>query len=116
MAHLEILDRDTLDEFLASPYAVLILAKTDCAACAAWSAELGESLEGLAADDQLNSVRFGKLVLNQPGLGGFKRSSPWLKDVNDLPFTALYSDNEYRRGFIGSGWQRLVNRLNRVLA
>jgi hypothetical protein len=44
MAHLEFLDRDSLDEFLASPYAVLILAKTDCAACAAWSAELDETL------------------------------------------------------------------------
>lgn len=116
MAHLEILDRDSLDEFLASPHAVLILAKTDCAACASWSAELVAALQDLPADDRLGTVRFGKLILNQPGLGAFKRNSPWLKDVNDLPYTVLYADNEYRRGFIGGGWQRLVNRLNRVLS
>ncbi len=116
MALLEILDRESLGDFLSSPHAVLVLAKSDCVACAAWSEELSGFLAALPEGDRLGAVRYGKLLLNQPGLGFFKRTSLWLKDVRDLPFTALYVGGEYSRGFIGGGQTRLLNRLNRTLS
>ena len=116
MAQLEILNSESLGDFLTSPHAVLVLAKSDCAACAVWSEELSGFLAALPEGHRFGGVRYGKLLLNQPGLGFFKKSSPWLKDVRDLPFTALYAGGEYQRGFIGGGQARLINRLNRILS
>lgn len=115
MAQLEELDKDTLGPFLDSPVCVLILAKTGCAACAAWGAELTAFLATLGDDDPLSGVRYGKLILNQRGLSDFKKASPWLQDVKDLPFNVLYRDGENVRSFAGGGTERLVNRLKRVL-
>jgi hypothetical protein len=104
MTQIEILHPQTLPGFLESAVGVLLLAKSDCDACERWTTELNAHLASLDADDSLNAVRFAKIVLNQPGLGFFKKASPWLRDVNDLPFTAIYVDGEYTRGFIGGGF------------
>jgi hypothetical protein len=110
-SRLETLDPGNLDAFLASPVAVLVLTKRDCAACAGWS----QVLQGfLAEDTRWKGVRFGKLVLDQPGLGAFKKASPWLKDVTDLPFNAIYTKGELGGTFLGSGLERLVARLERL--
>jgi hypothetical protein len=108
---LEMLGPDTLDAFLASPVAVLVLTKRDCAACASWS----EVLEGfLAEDERWKGVRFGKLILDQPGLGTFKKASPWLREVTDLPYNVLYKDGQLAATFLGAGLPRLVARLERL--
>jgi hypothetical protein len=108
MARLETIDGSNWREFLAAPRAVLILAKTTCAACAAWSDELGAFLDG---DGRFADVRFGKMYLDRPGLIDFKRGNPWLAEVDDLPFNLLYERGERRKSWPGGGVERLVDRL-----
>ena len=109
---LEILDRESWRDFLASNAAVLILGKSDCDACAAWTLEI-ESF--LADDTDWSAVRFGKLELDRGGLAEFKRENPWLADVHDLPYTLVYVGGERRKEFLGAGIERLVNRMKRVI-
>ena len=109
---LEKLERETWREFLGAPAAVLMLGKTDCEACAAWTQEL----EGFLADDtEWTHVRFGKIELDRGGLGEFKKENSWLMDINDLPYTIIYVDGERKKEFLGSGIARLVNRMRRVI-
>ncbi len=108
MARLETINGTNWREFLAAPRAVLILAKTTCAACAAWSEELTSFLEG---DPRFADVRFGTMYLDRPGLIDFKRGNPWLAEVEDLPFNLLYVDGERRKSWPGGGIDRLVDRL-----
>jgi len=109
---LELLDRDTWEDFLSADAAVLILGKSDCAACAAWTSEL----QGFLADDQdWTNVRFGKIDLDVGGLAGFKKENAWLAEIKDLPFTLIYVDGERKKDFLGSGVSRLVNRMQRVI-
>lgn len=111
MSQLEEVNRENWEEFLGAPMAVLMLGKSDCQACQAWTLELNEFL---ANDDQFSDVRFGKLLLDQGGMGAFKKASPWLANVNDLPHNAIYVNGEKVKDFIGSGVERLTNRLNRL--
>ena len=111
-SRLEILDRETWREFLDSPGAVLILGKSDCDSCAAWTQELETFL---ADDTEWSNVRFGKIELDRGGLGAFKKETPWLAEVKDLPFTLVYVNGEKKKEFLGSGIERLVNRMRRVI-
>jgi hypothetical protein len=115
MPVLEILDGTNVMDALNHPIFVLVLAKKDCVACQQWGEELTTFLSTLPEDSSLQQVRFGKLILDQPGLRTFKKASPWLAEVNDLPYNAIYQDGAYVRGFLGSGTTRLVNRINRLL-
>ena len=65
---------------------------------------------------QWQHVAFGKLELDRPGLGSFKKANTWLSEVDDLPFTILYMAGDRKKNFVGSGIERLVNRMNRVFA
>jgi len=101
------------EAFIAhDPAAVLVLTKSDCAACAAWSEELTAWLE---SGDAPEGVRVGKMVLDVPGLGAFKKASPWLKGVDSLPFNVIYANGEVAKQFAGSGVARLEGRLAKVL-
>ena len=111
MSRLESLDRDNWREFLASPSAVLMLGKSDCEACQAWAGELSTFLE---QDDQWTHVRFGKLELDRGGLAAFKKENTWIAGLTDLPYNVIYVDGEKKKEFLGSGVERLVNRLNRI--
>jgi hypothetical protein len=111
-SRLELLDRETWQDFLSATTAVLILGKSDCKACAAWTLEV-ESF--LREDTQWTNVRFGKIDLDRGGLGGFKKANTWLAEVTDLPFTIIYVDGERKKEFLGSGIQRLINRIQRVV-
>ena len=113
MDRLIILDRDNWREFLAAPSAVLMLGKSNCDACAEWTEQLRGFLE---TDQQWQHVAFGKLELVRPGLGSFKKANTWLSEVDDLPFTILYLGGDRKKDFVGSGIERLVNRMNRVFA
>jgi hypothetical protein len=112
MSELTVLGRDTWEEFLRSPLAVLVLAKTDCEHCAKWSSELTEFL---AADESWPGVRFGKLYLDQPGLFAFKKAHPWIAEVDVLPFTAIFKAGERVKTFAGGGIDRLTARLSGIL-
>jgi hypothetical protein len=107
---LELLDGSNWQEFLASPAAVLMLGKSDCAACAEWTAELERFLE---ADGRFGHVRFGKLLLDKPGLVSFKRANPWIAELDALPVTVLFANGVETKRFAGGGIDRLVTRLER---
>lgn len=104
----EKVDAASWQAFVAAPRAVLVLGKSDCAACAAWSTELETFL---ATDARWPEVRFGKLLLDQGGLVHFKRANPWLADVDVLPFTVIWQHGERAKSFAGGGIDRLVSRL-----
>jgi len=107
---LEKLDGKNWEEFLAAPAAVLMLGKSDCAACAEWTAELEAFLE---ADERWKHVRFGKLLLDTPGLISFKRANPWIAELDVLPTNVLYVNGQEAKRFAGAGVERLVTRLER---
>jgi hypothetical protein len=111
MSTLQILDKDTIAPFLEHPDRVLILGKSDCAACKAWAAELTAAMEDGSFS---SSVPVGKLDLDQRGLGDFKKSSPWLADITDLPFNVIYVADEKQKSWAGAGVDRLKNRLERL--
>lgn len=111
MAELKDITPAELDAFLAQPKALLMLGKTDCAACAEWTAELN----GFLADDaEFSDVVFGKLILNQGRLGAWKKANPWLAEVDVLPYNVIYVDGEPVKRWAGGGLERMQNRLRRV--
>lgn len=109
---LEAIDGSNWQEFTQAPVAVLMLGKTDCAACSAWTEELTAAL---ADEARWSGVRFGKMLLNQRGLSDFKRESQaWLGEVQDLPYTVIYRAGAVEKRFPGGGVERLDNRLKRI--
>jgi hypothetical protein len=111
-SRLEAVDASNWRDFVGAPRAVLMLGKSDCAACAAWTEELQAFL---AADSEWTDVRFGKMLIDKGGLVDFKRANTWLADVDELPFNVVWSRGERLKSFPGGGVDRLVSRL-RVLA
>ncbi len=112
MSRLENVDGDNWRDFIASPTAVLVLGKSDCEKCGEWSAELAEKL---ASDAGFGTVRFGKMLLDQRGLTDFKRENPWLAELDVLPYNVIFHEQERVKSFAGGGWDRLANRLRRVV-
>ncbi len=110
MGSLQILNSENLAEFLDLPSYVLVLSKSDCVACGQWQTEI----EAAFADESLPEIAIGKLNLDQQGLSDFKRNNKWLKDVNDLPFNAIFKDGELKKSYAGAGLDRLMNRLKRL--
>ena len=113
MSELNILERDTWEATLNAPVAMVMLGKTDCAACNEWTTELKGFLE---TDEEFASVAFGKILLDKGGLGKFKKASPWLSEVHDLPTNVLYVNGEPVKRWIGGGVDRMANRLRRVVS
>ena len=111
MSRLEAIEGRNWEEFVRSPVAVLMLGKSDCEACASWTAEL----EGyLANDTEWPHVRFGKMLLDRGGLAGFKRANAWLAELDVLPFTQVYVAGERWKSFAGGGIERLVSGLRQL--
>ena len=108
MSRLEALDGESWRDLLAAPTAVLVLGRSGCAACTLWLEELEAFL---AADEAWTRVRFGWLLLDQPGLVGFKRANPWVAEVCELPTNRLCVEGEVRRTWLGGGVRRLEERL-----
>jgi hypothetical protein len=108
---LENLGPDSWQEFLSAPRAVLVLGKSDCDACARWSDELTQWLTDPA---RWPDVRFGKLMLNTPGLIAFKRANPWVASIDMLPHTIIYRHGDKAKEFAGGGVERLETRLRRA--
>jgi hypothetical protein len=111
MSRLEVIDGGNWREFVAAPVAVLMIGKSDCGACAAWTEELETFL---ATDAEWTNVRFGKMLVDKGGLVDFKRASPWLADVDELPFNQIYVKGERSKAWPGAGVERLVSRLRSV--
>jgi hypothetical protein len=112
---LEAVGPENWESFIHSePAAVLMLGKDDCEACGAWTEELRAFLAG--AGDRFPGVRFGKMNLRQPGLLHYKKRSPWLAELDVLPYNVIYVKGEPVKQYAGGGIERLVNRLDRVLS
>ena len=111
MATLEAIDAGNWEEFLRAPVAVLMLGKSDCPACAAWTDELTLFL---ATDSEWSNVRFGKMLLDKGGLVAFKRAHPWIAELDVLPFNQIFRTGERVKSFAGGGVERLVNRLRQL--
>ena len=111
MTRLETVDGANWRDFVGAPVALLVIGKTDCGACAAWTEELEAFL---ASDNEWPHVRFGKMYVDRPGLIEFKRASPWLADVDELPFNQLYVRGERSKAWPGGGIERLVDRLRGI--
>jgi hypothetical protein len=110
---LESIDGTNWESFVARPWAVLMLGKTDCDQCAAFTEALETFLgDGAAPAD----VGFGKMLLDRGGLVAFKRANPWLADVDVLPYTVIYRQGIKVGEFAGTGIGRLTARLDRVRA
>jgi hypothetical protein len=112
MSRFEKVDGQTWREFVSAPTAVLVLGKTTCPACQAFTTELEQLLDTDGA--AWPHVRFGKMALDEGGLIEFKRASPWLADVDVLPFTQIYRAGERWKDFAGGGVERLRSRLDRL--
>ena len=108
MGRLERVDGSNWRDFVAATVAVLMLGKSDCAVCAAWTEELEAFL---AQDTEWTAVRFGKMLLDEGRLVDFKRANPWLAEVDVLPFNQIWVNGERSKSFAGSGVDRLVPRL-----
>ncbi|MBT3420043.1 MAG: hypothetical protein HN794_06815 [Euryarchaeota archaeon] len=112
MPELEIIDRNSWEEFLSASPVVLMLGKNDCQACSEWTEEL---TTWLASGDAPEQVRFGKILLDTPGMGRFKIAQPWVSGVDILPFNAIFIDGERVKEWAGGKLIRLQNRLERLL-
>ena len=110
---LEEIDGRNWEDLLSAPVAVLMLGKSDCEACAAWTAELEQFLAG---DNDWTHVRFGKMLLDRGGLVTFKRAHVWIAELDVLPFNQIFVNGERHKSFAGSGIDRLLNRLRQVAA
>lgn len=75
-----------LAEFVRSMFGVLILSKTDCGACIGYEQNLNE----LISVGKLRGVVIGKMNLDIPGSGRFKRDNPWIAKLDVLPHTLLF--------------------------
>lgn len=112
MSRIEVLDAKSWEDLLAADVAVLILAKTTCPKCTEWTAELDAAL---GQEEVLPDIRFGKLFLDKPGLIAFKKANPWIAQVDVLPFNVIYRKGQQVKSFAGGGFDRLRNRLERVV-
>ena len=112
MSRLEIIDRENWREFLAAPAAVLMLGKSNCEACGKWAEELTAFLD---SDEAWTHVRFGKLELDKGGMAEFKKENTWIAGLDDLPYNIIYANGDRKKEFLGSGVDRLVNRMQRVV-
>ena len=95
-------------EFLQSEISVLILERNSCTNCEEWSKEINSS-------NVPELVRFGKLNLDDTGLGRIKISNPWIAEVDILPYNAIFINGELKKHWAGGGINRLQSRLNRFV-
>lgn len=95
-------------DFLQSEISVLILERDGCTNCEEWSNEIHSS-------NISELVRFGKLNLDDTGLGRIKISNPWIAEVDILPYNAIFINGELKKHWAGGGINRLQNRLDRFL-
>ena len=97
-AQVRALDRHAIDDLQIPSYTLMTRA--------------GEA----ALDDAARwpGVRFGKIEVDRGGLIDFKRSNPWLAELDTLPFTRIYRNGELWKEFAGGGVDRLGSRLEQL--
>ncbi len=81
--------------FLANDLSTLILARSTCARCVSYIAEVRAMQERGA----LGATAVGVLMLDQPGSSRFMRDNLWLANEEILPYTLLYRHGHQVDGF-----------------
>ena len=109
MVELETLDSNSWKEFLSSPKAVLIISKTGCISCDAWTLELSD---WLGSDNPSTEVRFGKILLDAPRLTEFKIENQWIQNISILPHNSIFIDGKQVCQWPGKGIKKLQNYLD----
>ena len=102
---------ENLPALLAAEQAVLILTKSNCGYCAAYQADI----EALQARGDLAGLTIGKVVLDQPGAGRFKRDNPWLARLDFLPYNLVYRRGQEVDRFAASRASYLQQRVAATL-
>jgi len=142
MHRLEILEGDAWREVVNAPIALIVLARSTCPVCKAWSEELTAFLE---SDQRWKDLRVGEIFLFEGGDGGeeeedeeddgtpdaisralsaatgprgsFARANrDWLGEVDTVPHNVLYVRGERVKSWPGRGIDRLITRLEGVQA
>ena len=101
---------DTVASVVGARHGALVLAKDECDNCAAYEAEIRDLQEG----GKLGDLVVGKMVLTRPGCRDFKRTNPWLRDLDVLPYTLLYTRGEKVDEFAASKGTYLLERAEDV--
>tara|TARA_B110000881_G_C18362646_1_gene407149 strand:- start:77 stop:427 length:351 start_codon:yes stop_codon:yes gene_type:complete len=112
MATLELLDEETWEPFINAPISVLILSKNDCNACSQLCDELGV---WFSTEPIPSNIRFGKIMLDHPGMGRFKITHRWVSNVDVMPFMAIFVDGERVSEWSGSNLSRFQRQIQQVL-
>lgn len=86
---------NNIQTFLASDLSTLIVASSTCNRCIAYIAEVRAMQERGA----LGATAVGVLMLDQPGVGQFRRDNLWLASAELLPYTLLYRRGRRVDGF-----------------
>jgi len=144
MKRLQKLEGEAWRDFINAPIALIVLAKSTCPVCMAWSRELTAFLE---TDQRWKDVRFGEIFINEGGApmkeeddeeedgtpaaiaralsthlcsacdarGSFAHANrDWLAEVEDLPYNVLYLNGKRTKSWAGAGIDRLVTRLEKT--
>ena len=96
--------RATLDnwkDIISFPLSVVIFTKDDCQDCKQWIDKLYDS-------DDLEEVNFAVINLSDKGLGKIKIESPWISQIDILPFNVLFINGELRENWSGANENRLI--------
>ena len=110
--HLLRVNDQNLKDVVEADLGVLILAKSDCGYCASYEQDILQ----LIGRGKLQGVTIGKLVLDAPGSGRFKRDNPWLAGLKTLPYTLLYRKGERVDEFSASKGLYLLEKIEDLLA
>ena len=96
-----------LQDVVDAQRGVLVLAKTDCGYCAGYEREILDLMD----QGVLPEVVVGKMYLDKPGSGRFKKGNPWLLGLDVLPFTLLFSRGQQMDAFAASRASYLRERI-----
>ncbi|MDA8594293.1 hypothetical protein N9L85_02855 [Euryarchaeota archaeon] len=108
MATIEQLDEGSWESFLNAPLAVLMLSKKECISCI----QLGDELSTwLSSGTAPPNVRFGKIMLDDPGMARFKLAQPWISHIDIMPFMAIFVHGERVSEWGGGTLSRFQNKL-----
>lgn len=112
MATMEQLDEGTWEKFLSAPLAVLMLSKKQCISCTQLNEELSNWLSSGTGPLQ---ARFGKVMLDDPGMSRFKLAQPWISHIDIMPFMAIFVHGERVSEWGGGTLSRLQNKVENFL-
>lgn len=108
---IESLDDSSWKSVFDASLAVVVLTHSSCPHCKNWVQKLDEFLRD---SKDWDDVRFGKVVLDGPGVEQFKEVNEWLDHVEFVPFNIIIKDGQPVNSFPGEGVERLVKRLQRA--